>query len=67
VNPDTDGNVLDSFSAEKESELENLGHDITLGDDGAVYIVDAWDAVFENTRQQNNNIENKINNVRLRG
>jgi hypothetical protein len=60
VNPYTDGNVLDSFSVEKESELEDLGHDITLGDDGAVYIVDAWDVVFENTRQQNNNIE-KLN------
>jgi peptidylamidoglycolate lyase len=39
---DTDGNVLDSFSAEDESDQKNLGHDIALGMDGAVYVVDAW-------------------------
>jgi peptidylamidoglycolate lyase len=39
---DTDGNVLDSFSAEDESDQKNLGHDIAIGMDGAVYVVDAW-------------------------
>jgi len=39
---DTEGKVLDSFSAENESDLNNLGHDIALGADGAVYVVDAW-------------------------
>jgi len=39
---DADGNVLDSFSAEDESDKKNLGHDIALGMDGAVYVVDAW-------------------------
>lgn len=39
---DMDGNVLDSFSAEDESDQKNLGHDIALGMDGAVYVVDAW-------------------------
>ena len=31
VNLDTYGRVLDSFSAKKESDLDNLGHDIALG------------------------------------
>jgi peptidylamidoglycolate lyase len=39
---DTDGNVLNRFSAEDESDEKNLGHDIALGLDGAVYVVDAW-------------------------
>ena len=39
---DTDGKVLNSFGAEDKSDEKNLGHDIAVGQDGAVYVVDAW-------------------------
>ncbi len=38
----TNGEAIQSFSAEKESDQENLGHDIAVGNDGAIYVVDAW-------------------------
>ena len=38
----TNGTVIESFSAEEESDQKNLGHDIAVGIDGAVYVVDAW-------------------------
>ena len=36
------GNVIDSFDAAQESDAKNLGHDIAVGRDGAVYVADAW-------------------------
>ncbi|WP_169816868.1 peptidyl-alpha-hydroxyglycine alpha-amidating lyase family protein [Kangiella sediminilitoris] len=39
---DTDGNMINSFNSEEDADLKNLGHDIALGADGAVYVVDAW-------------------------
>ena len=36
------GEVLGGFTAEQDSDQKNLGHDIAVGDDGAVYVVDAW-------------------------
>lgn len=36
------GEVLESFTAEEKSDQKNLGHDIAVGNDGAVYVVDAW-------------------------
>jgi peptidylamidoglycolate lyase len=37
-----EGNVLDHFSAQHDTDEKNLGHDIAIGDDGAVYVVDTW-------------------------
>jgi peptidylamidoglycolate lyase len=36
------GKVIDSFDAAQESDAKNLGHDIAVGRDGAVYVADAW-------------------------
>lgn len=40
LNPD--GTVIESFNAANDSDDSNLGHDIAIGNDGAVYVVDAW-------------------------
>ena len=37
-----DGEVIDSFNATEKSDEKNLGHDIAVGKDGAVYVADAW-------------------------
>jgi peptidylamidoglycolate lyase len=37
-----DGEVIDSFNATDKSDEKNLGHDIAVGNDGAVYVADAW-------------------------
>ena len=37
-----DGEVIDSFNATDKSDEKNLGHDIAVGKDGAVYVADAW-------------------------
>ena len=37
-----DGEVIDSFNATDKSDEKNLGHDIAVGYDGAVYVADAW-------------------------
>lgn len=36
------GNVIESFSARSKLDQKNLGHDIAVGIDESIYIVDAW-------------------------
>ncbi|MFT4747873.1 MAG: peptidylamidoglycolate lyase [Congregibacter sp.] len=38
----SNGDVIESFNAAINSDDSNLGHDIAIGNDGAVYVVDAW-------------------------
>ena len=37
-----DGNVTDTFNAALGADEKNLGHDIAVGADDAVYVADAW-------------------------
>jgi len=39
---DKDGNVTDTFNAALGADEKNLGHDIAVGPDDAVYVADAW-------------------------
>ena len=39
---DKDGNITDTFNAALDDDEKNLGHDIAVGKDGAVYVADAW-------------------------
>ena len=39
---DKDGNVTDTFNAALGADEKNLGHDIAVGADDAVYVADAW-------------------------
>jgi len=38
----SNGDVIESFSAKSKLDLKNLGHDIAVGIDGSIYVVDAW-------------------------
>ena len=39
---DQDGGITDTFNAAIDTDEKNLGHDIAVGPDSAVYVADAW-------------------------